>query len=145
MFITVDGNNVNVDDIDNGIKHYVLNFTDVLFAFPIITLNLLSSFNVASLCTAIIDPTRKHTRFAIDSAVIACFTLMQMFGVAGYLCESSSVRGNVLLNFLFDDHLVVTVRIGCGIAIALALPVVLLPCKEAIFDIITHVSSCHTR
>lgn len=130
---------LGADRIDS-LKFTSSNFSDILFAFPIITLSFLSSFNVISVHAALIDPTRKRVRMVIDSAVFSCFALMYIFGLAGYLYAGRAVRGNILLNFPFDDHLVLIGRVGSGITIALALPIMLLPCREAFFDIITHLS-----
>lgn len=134
----------DVVDDDDDINYSYTNFTDTLFAFPIITLSFLSSFNVISVHAALIDPTRKRVKTVIHSAVASCFSLYYIFGLAGYFYAKSSVRGNILLNFPFDDHLILIGRIGCGITIAFALPIVLLPCREALFDIINRLSH-HTH
>ena len=73
MFITADGNNINVDDIDIRIKYYAPNFTYFPLALSIITLSFLRSFNLIIVHVALIDPTRKIVRFSIDSSIMACY------------------------------------------------------------------------
>ena len=140
VLITSYVNDINVDDIDDRIKLYPSNFTDVLFIFPIITLKFLSSCSVESVCIDLIYPVRKRARFVTDSTAIEYFALMLLFGMAGCSCARFSIRGSMLLNLLFDNHLVETGRIGYSVSIVLALLVVLSQYREALFDIITHAS-----
>jgi len=104
---------------------------DVMFAFPIITLSFLSQFNIVSIHGSLVDPTRKRIRGVIDTAVGMCFVLTYIFGLMGYLYAGEGTHGNILLNFDFGDRLVLAGRLGCGVTIMLAMPIVALPCRES--------------
>lgn len=74
-------------------------FQDVLFAFPIVTLSFLATFNVPPVQSALIEPTRERVRDMIHISVLACFILMYIFGLSGYLFARDETEGNILRNF----------------------------------------------
>jgi amino acid permease len=110
---------------------------DALFAFPIITLSFLSSFNVLPVQSALVHPTKPRVSGVVDGAVFACFALMYTLGLAGYVYAGSSTEGNILLNCDHSsDVLFLLGRIGCGITIMLATAMVTLPCRESFMEVI---------
>ena len=110
-------------------------FGNGLFAFPIISLAFLSSFNIISVHCSLVDPTRKRVRMVIDRAVVVSFILMFVFGTAGYLYGYESTRGNILLNFSASDKVIFLGRIGCGITMLFAMPLSFLPFRQAFMDL----------
>mmetsp|Transcript_19208 Transcript_19208/g.46360 ORF Transcript_19208/g.46360 Transcript_19208/m.46360 type:complete len:585 (-) Transcript_19208:968-2722(-) len=128
------------------------NIEDVLIAFPIITLSFLSIFNVLPIQNALIIPTRRRTLQVIDGAMISCFVLMLVFGIAGYVYAfPSRTEGNILNNVappestgytttgsggLHFDLLMFLGRIGCGVTISLAMPMMLLPCRASLLEVL---------
>jgi len=113
-------------------------FSDILFAFPIITLSFLSQFNILPIQSALIRPTRKRMQRVVQGAVGASGLLMYLFGVAGYLCFGADTQGNILLNLADDDNSTVVWagRVGCGITILLALPMMVLPCRRNLLELL---------
>jgi len=113
-------------------------FSDILFAFPIITLSFLSQFNILPIQSALIRPTRKRMQRVVQAAVGASGLLMYLFGVAGYLCFGADTQGNILLNLADDDNSTVVWagRVGCGITILLALPMMVLPCRRNLLELL---------
>lgn len=112
------------------------NFADGLYAFPIIMLAFLSSFNVISIQASLKRPTLKRVRSVVDLSITACFILMYTFGLAGYLFARSQTQGNILLNFNVGDNLIILGRVGSGLTILMAMPIITLPCREAILEFI---------
>jgi amino acid permease len=111
-------------------------FGDVLFAFPIITLGFLSSFNILSIQEALICPTKKRIRKVIDLAVLACLVLVELVGVSGYIYAGNATRGNILLNCDMKDLLFLIGRIGLGMTVMLATPIITLPCRDSLLEVI---------
>jgi len=111
------------------------NFADALYAFPIITLSFLCTFNIHQIQNSIVQPTRKRLRTVIHSSVAVCFVLMYIFGVAGYLYSGTQTKDNILLNFNVSDKLILLGRIGCGTNLMLNLAIVTLPCRDSMLTI----------
>jgi amino acid permease len=106
--------------------------TDGLYACPIIALAFVSSFNVVEVHCALVDPTRQRIREVIHSAVTWSMALMFVFAVVGYLNGYANTNGNILLNFDPTDEVIFLGRIGCGVCTQLAMPMSLLPCRNAL-------------
>jgi amino acid permease len=124
-------------DESTEIFYMTSNVGDALFAFPIITLSFLSSFNVLPVQSALVHPTKPRVSGVVDGAVFACFALMYTLGLAGYVYAGSSTEGNILLNCDHNrDILFLLGRIGCGITIMLATAMVALPCRDSLLEVI---------
>jgi len=112
-------------------------FADILFAFPIIILSFLSQFNILPIQAALVQPTRARIQKVTRRAVMASGLLMYLFGQGGYLCFGDKVQGNILLNLKNDQHwMVLAGRVGCGITILFAAPMMLLPCRRNILELL---------
>ena len=107
----------------------------VLFSFPIIMLSFLCHFNIVSIQEALVQPTRRRMSNVIHVAIVLTFALMYAFGLFGYLYARSNVKGNILLN-ISNDWIFVLGRIGCGTTILLATPLMLLPCRESLLELV---------
>lgn len=105
---------------------------DALFAYPIIALAFVSSFNIVEVHCSLVQPTKKRVRKVIDAAVFWSMVLMYVFSLAGYLNGYDETKGNILLNFDPADQVIFLGRIGCGICTLLAMPMSLLPCRNAL-------------
>jgi amino acid permease len=110
---------------------------DVLFAFPIIILSFLSIFNVLPIQGNLIRPSRARMLGVIDGAVVACFILMLIFGLAGYLYAGDNTDGNILNNAnVHSDWIFFLGRLGCGVTIMLAMAMMLLPARAGLLEVI---------
>lgn len=120
------------------LKLWPTNISDVLFAFPIITLSFLSHFNILPIQAALIHPTRMRINHTIHFAVVSCFVLMYLFALGGYLYAGDTTKGNILLNAADEktDFMFFLGRIGCGVTILLAIPMILLPCRQSILAVV---------
>jgi amino acid permease len=111
------------------IKYFTDSWTDALFAFPIIVLAFLCSYNMVEVhgvgsvlkqisylsplfllknsshsnfdvfSQALQDPTRERVKSVIHVSITSCFTLFQAFGFAGYFYAYDACKGNIFLNF----------------------------------------------
>jgi amino acid permease len=119
------------------ILYMTLNVADVLFAFPIVTLSFLSSFNVLPVQSALVRPTKARVSGVVNGAVSTCFALMYIFGLAGYIYAGSSTEGNILLNCDHSNNILFLLgRIGCRITIMLATAMITLPCRDSMLEVI---------
>jgi amino acid permease len=111
---------------------------DILIAFPIITLSFLSIFNVLPIQNALLRPTRSRILLSIDGAMISCFVLTSVFGVAGFLYAGKNTDGNILNNCdaSGNDRFLLLGKVGCGITVVLAMPMMLLPCRASLLEVL---------
>mmetsp|Transcript_18741 Transcript_18741/g.23012 ORF Transcript_18741/g.23012 Transcript_18741/m.23012 type:complete len:464 (-) Transcript_18741:142-1533(-) len=104
---------------------------NALYVFPIISFSYISQFNVISVQSALVNPTKERTKTVMNSSILICFILTFVFGVAGYLVNYDGTKGNILLNFDESDKFVNMGRLGSGITLTLAMPMICLPCRES--------------
>lgn len=118
---------------------------DILFSFPITTCAFLCQFNIIAVQNSLSRPTRERTKQVIRYAIGASFALMYMFGLGGYLYAGNNPRGNILLNIPISRQagedegeylLFLLGRIGSGLTIMLAMPMMALPCREALLEVL---------
>eukprot|EP00986_Skeletonema_menzelii_P019549 scaffold28406_cov143-Skeletonema_menzelii.AAC.1 len=118
---------------------------DVLFSFPIVMLAFLCHFNILSIQNTLNRPTRQRIKNVTGMAIIASCLLMYFFGLGGYLLYGSSIQGNVLLNIpiakipdedMEEYWLFLLGRIGCGTTLMLAMPLMALPCRDALLEVV---------
>jgi len=68
----------------------------------------------------------------VVSAVCLCVVLYLCTGVFGYLAFGSGVHGDILLNFAASDRAASVGKALMVIHIALALPIIVVPCRRAV-------------
>ena len=132
--------------LDDAIQFFKIpSVHDVLFSFPLVTLAFLCHFNIIAIQNALKQPTRERTQNLIRYAIGASFALMYTFGLGGYLYAGSNTQGNILLNVPMgkqvgedngEYYLFLLGRIGCGTTIVFAMPLMALPCREALLEIV---------
>ena len=109
----------------------------LMFAFPIIILSFLSHFNILPIQAALQQPSRKRIQTVVTTAVLASGLLMYVFGVSGYLCFRSKIEGNILINLKNENDVIVLAgRFGCGVTILFAMPLMVLPCRRNILELL---------
>ena len=119
---------------------------EVLFSFPIVTCSFLCHFNVNSIQNALYEPTRQRIQQILRYSIAVSFLVMYLLGLGGYLYAGAAVEGNILLNVPIgknkDDAdseqmwLFIAGRVGFGLVIILALPLMTLPCRDSLLEII---------
>ena len=130
---------------DDVVWFKIPSIKDVLFSFPITMLAFLCHFNIISIQNALCQPTRKRTDHMIQYAIGVSFLLMYLFGLGGYLYAGSSTQGNILRNVPVgkrdgedngEYYLFLLGRVGIGTTIMLAMPLMALPCREALLEVV---------
>jgi amino acid permease len=66
---------------------------------------------------------------------VAAFIVTYFFGVVGYLCAYDDTKGNILLNFDPKDSVILLGRIGYGVTLMAAIPMVTVPCRDAFLSL----------
>ena len=129
-----DHDNINNN---NDILWWSTNLDDVLVAFPIISIGFVGIFNILPIQNALIKPTRTRMLQAIDGSILSCCGLAELFGLAGYLYARASTDGNILNNCDPSSDLFLLVgQFCCGITVVLAIPMMLLPCRLNLLEVL---------
>lgn len=74
-------------------------------------------------------------QFVINASLVAAFVVTYFFGVVGYLCAYDDTKGNILLNFDPKDSVLLLGRIGYGVTLMAAIPMVTVPCRDAFLSL----------
>jgi len=119
---------------------------DLLYCFPIITCAFLCQFNINTIQNAISKPTRERIENLTQYAIGASCLLMYSFGLGGYIYAGNDTKGNILLNVPMtrtgnaeddgDYYIFLVGRIGYGLTILMATPMILLPCRDALLEMV---------
>jgi len=117
------------------VKWMTDDINDIIFAFPIIALSFFSIYNVLSVHSSLVNPTRERVKFVLDSTIWICLILFYIVGLCGYLYAYEETKDNILLNFPLDYKMVAIGRLGFGFTLMFGLPLVFLPCREALLSI----------
>ena len=113
------------------------NFEDVLVAFPIISLSFLGIFNVLPIQNALVKPSRPRIQLVLDGAIATVFCISLIFGLAGYLYAGVQTEGNILQNCeSAGDFNLLLGKLGCGTMVILAIPLMMIPCRSSLMEII---------
>ena len=62
-------------------------------------------------------------------------SLFTTIGLFGYLCAYEDTEDNIFLNFNLSDHIFFLGRAGYAVTLTLAMPLVMLPCREALLSL----------
>jgi len=62
----------DVDMFETKVKWYSNDINDYIYAFPIISLSLFSIYNVLTVHSALINPTRQRVKFVLDGTILIC-------------------------------------------------------------------------
>jgi amino acid permease len=76
---------------------------------------------------------KKYFHVPVLTSVILCLVLYLCTGIFGYFAFGSTVNADVLSNFALADNFANVAKALMVFHIALALPVIVLPCKKAFF------------
>ena len=63
------------------------------------------------------------------------FSLFYTIGLFGYLCAYEDTKDNIFLNFDLSDKVFFLGRAGYAVTLTLAMPLVVLPCREALLSL----------
>lgn len=127
--------NISTSMFKTHVKLYATSWADLLFAFPIIVLSFMCCYNVLAVHGALVDPSRERLRFVIDGSMMTVFCLFYTIGMFGYLCAYEETQDNIFLNFDMSDHVFFLGRAGYAVTLTLAMPLAMLPCREALLSL----------
>lgn len=154
--------NLHTNLFRTNVKLYADNWADLLFSFPIIVLSFLCCYNVLAVHGSLVNPSRKRLRSVVDRSMLTVLwyvirfslvlnssctccslhltlffpsSLFTTIGLFGYLCAYDDTKDNIFLNFDLSDHVFFLGRAGYAITLTLAMPLVLLPCREALLSL----------
>jgi amino acid permease len=83
----------------------------------------------------LINPSRERVQFVINASLLATFIVSYVFGVVGYLYAYDDTKGNILLNFDPTDRVILLGRVGYGVTLMAAIPMVAVPCRDALLSL----------
>ena len=106
-----------------------------LLIILLFVLNSLRFFFINSVHGALVNPTSKRVQSVINLSLVSVFILSYVFGLVGYLYAYDDTRGNILLNFDPTDRVILLGRIGYGVTLLAAIPMVVLPCRDALLSL----------
>ena len=108
-----------------------------LDALPIFVGPYMCHFNVLPVYNELVEPSRDRIRYIIRFATVFATFFYIVVGISGSLygncVESGEVEGNILLNFDDKHDGLMSFGKGClTMTIALALPVMVIPCRDTL-------------
>lgn len=127
--------NLHTNMFQTRVKLVADNWADILFAFPIIVLSFMCCYNVLAVHGSLVNPSRERLRFVVDKSMLTVLLLFTTIGFFGYLCAYDETKDNIFLNFELSDHVFFLGRAGYAVTLTLAMPLVLLPCREALLSL----------
>eukprot|EP01084_Bolivina_argentea_P259751 438412_1 len=120
-------------------------FSDMLASVPIYIMAFLCQFNLLSVYGDN-QLTKERMKGAISTAVSAGSFLYMLFGLFGYTFAYKRTEGNIFLNFQSSDPLLALARVCFVVTIFMALPMMVLPCRDAlvklVLDVVHMVAYC---
>ena len=63
---------LDVGTFGRSVKWYSTDINDIIYAFPIISLSFFSIYNVLTVHSALVNPTRERVKFVLDGTIILC-------------------------------------------------------------------------
>jgi amino acid permease len=127
--------NIGTTLFQTNVKLYATSWADVLFAFPIIVLSFMCCYNVLAVHGGLVNPSRERLQLVIHGSMVTVLCLFYTIGLFGYLCAYEDTQDNIFLNFDMSDHVFFLGRAGYAVTLTLAMPLVMLPCREALLSL----------
>ena len=127
-----------VKELNNTVKLWPSSLLDILQACPIIMFSFSCQVNVPQIYSEMKERSVESLMNAVRRAVSACFTLYFLMGSFGYLQFGSFTNENILKNYCVQDThdgLVISAFLSISLAIVVAFPLNVFPCRAAICTI----------
>lgn len=121
---------------DTDIKLFPSTLSDVIYAFPIMSVTYLCHFNVLPLHSELINPTHIRVKQLIHGVILLCSGMYIFIGTIGYIHSGNSTNGNILNNFNSNDSIITLGRLGLTFTCCCTYPLLVLPCKKVLHRLI---------
>ena len=112
-------------------------WSGTLHALPIFCVSFLCHFNVVSTHTQLHAPSRGRVSAVMRQTVGLCSVLYLFVGILGYLHRLGETKGDVLQNFAPGDVVINCGRFALALVLFFSLPLLVLPCREALLRLIS--------
>ncbi len=120
----------NPDDMRNRLVLVSNNWEDILSAFPLFTLAFMCQFNILSMHSELVNPTRERVKSVIGISMGVGSVIYALLCFFGYLCAYELTRDDILLNFKPSDKIMLLGRFGFGLSMLVSVPMLVLPTRS---------------
>ncbi len=103
---------------------------DILSAFPLFSLAFMCQFNILSVHSELVNPTRERVKSVIGISMGIGSLLYVFLCFFGYLCTYELTRDDILLNFKPSDKIMLLGRFGFGLSMLASVPMLVLPTRS---------------
>ena len=110
--------------------------SDLFAAIPIIFISFLCQFNVLGVYSDLHRPSTENIDAVINRSMLISATLFTCFGLAGYFFAFDDTADNILNNFSSRDPAVLVARFGLTFTLMCQLPMVMVPCRQALYPLL---------
>ncbi len=125
----------NMENPDNMRTQTVLvskDWNSILSAFPLFALSFMCHFNILSVHSELVNPTRERVRSVIGMSMSIASVIYVLLCLFGYLYAYELTSDNILLNFKPNDKIMLLGRFGFGLSMLVAIPMLVLPTRNTV-------------
>lgn len=120
-------------------------FTDSFFnamtSFPIFCVSFMCHFNIVSVTNKLSHPSTGRIRALCGGSMFIALLAYMSMGLFGYFYDYSNIKDNIFNNFPVDDPLINVGRFGFVITLVCALPLMVVPGREALLLLFDSISN----
>eukprot|EP00903_Cladosiphon_okamuranus_P022166 g20383.t3 len=113
---------------------------DIFEAFPILCLSFLCHFNILSVHSQFVNPTRERLKGLLHGTMGLTAALYIVLALCGYLYAFEDTKDDILLNFDPSDRVMILGRVGMGLNMLVAITMLVLPCRDIFFTVMGSLS-----
>eukprot|EP00752_Nemacystus_decipiens_P011549 g10255.t1 len=113
---------------------------DIFEAFPILCLSFLCHFNILSVHSQFVNPTRERLKGLLHGTMGLTAGLYIVLALCGYLYAFQDTKDDILLNFDPSDRVMILGRVGMGLTMLVAITMLVLPCRDIVFTVMDSIA-----
>ncbi|CAM9164895.1 unnamed protein product [Ectocarpus sp. 8 AP-2014] len=123
-----------------GLKLNADSWGDIMEAFPIFCLSFQCHFNILSVHSHFVNPTRERLKGLLHGTMGLTSGLYIVLALCGYLYAYEETKDDILLNFAPSDRVMIVGRVGMGLTMLVAITILVLPCRDIVFLVMDSVA-----
>ncbi|CBJ28443.1 conserved unknown protein [Ectocarpus siliculosus] len=123
-----------------GLKLNADSWGDIMEAFPIFCLSFQCHFNILSVHSHFVNPTRERLKGLLHGTMGLTSGLYIVLALCGYLYAYEGTKDDILLNFAPSDRVMIVGRLGMGLTMLVAITILVLPCRDIVFLVMDSVA-----